>query len=216
MTGLVGFLSSLQGPVLLLVAGLLLIPESGLAIGFFLPGTTLLFALGFCAHAGMVPLAAALAAAAVGAVLGPQVGYFRGRRRRAVPSRWLARVPAGITERVQGYLVRHPMLSVACGQWLVSARMLTPWLSGRLLPWRRFTLANVPSAVLWATSLVTLGYLVGVEVTQRLNVGMTVVGVVAVVAVLGFALVRALKPANSAGCRLPFIVKARSAPASGG
>ncbi len=108
------------------------------------------------------------------------------------------------------------MLSVACGQWLVSARMLTPWLSGRLLPWRRFTLANVPSAVLWATSLVTLGYLVGVEVTQRLNVGMTVVGVVAVVAVLGFALVRALKPANSAGCRLPFIVKARSAPASGG
>jgi membrane protein DedA with SNARE-associated domain len=190
MTGLAAVLGSLQGPVLLLVAGLLLIPESGLAIGFFLPGTTLLFALGFCAHAGLVPFAAALPVAAAGAVLGPQVGYFRGRRRKDAPSWLLDRLPASIPRKVEAYLLRHPVLSVACGQWLVSARMVTPWLAGRALPWRRFTLANVPSAALWAVSLTTLGYVAGVQVTQLLNTGMTVVGVGAVLVVAGFALVR--------------------------
>jgi membrane-associated protein len=199
VTGLVAVLGSLQGPVLLLVAGLLLIPESGLAIGFFLPGTTLLFALGFCAHAGLVPLAAALPVAAAGAVLGPQLGYFRGRRRKDAPSWLLNRLPARIPGKVQAYLLQHPVLSVACGQWLVSARMVTPWLAGRTLPWRRFTVANVPSAILWATSLTALGYVAGVQVTQWLNTGMTAIGIGAVVALAGYGVFRALRPSMSAG-----------------
>jgi membrane protein DedA with SNARE-associated domain len=184
------FLSSLPGPLVLLVAALLLIPESGLAIGFFLPGTTVLFALGFAAHAGLVPLWAALPAAAAGAVIGPQVGYLRGRRRRHVRPRWLDRLPGGLFVRVEDCLLRRPTVSIVCGQWLASARMLTPWLAGRLIGWRRFTIANVPSAVVWSTGLVSVGYVVGIQVTQQLNLVLTVAGVAVAVLAIGYWLLR--------------------------
>src|SRR5947209_4979467 len=68
----------------LLVLGLLLFAESGLLIGFFLPGDSLLFVAGFLASAAggnrlpALPIVAAVAF--VAAVAGDQVGFWFGRK----------------------------------------------------------------------------------------------------------------------------------------
>src|SRR3954465_6113480 len=64
---------------------LVLFAETGLLVGFFLPGDSLLFTAGLlCATAATAPLhlspSAVLVAAAAGALLGAQVGYWIGRR----------------------------------------------------------------------------------------------------------------------------------------
>ncbi len=62
--------------------GLLLIvfAESGLLLGFFLPGDSLLLTAGILAQQGKLSLAGVILAVAVGAVLGDSTGYFIGRR----------------------------------------------------------------------------------------------------------------------------------------
>ena len=54
--------------------------ESGLLIGFFLPGDSLLFTAGFLASQDLLNLWLLIAGAAIGAVLGDNVGYATGRR----------------------------------------------------------------------------------------------------------------------------------------
>ena len=68
----------------LLVLGLIVFAESGLLVGFFLPGDSLLFIAGFLAsEAGgnvLPPLPLVLLVAASMAIIGDQVGYVIGRR----------------------------------------------------------------------------------------------------------------------------------------
>jgi membrane-associated protein len=64
---------------------LVLFAETGLLVGFFLPGDSLLFTAGLSCATGAattlhLSLPAVLAAAAGGALLGAQVGYYIGRR----------------------------------------------------------------------------------------------------------------------------------------
>ena len=54
--------------------------ETGLFVGFFLPGDTLLFTAGFFAAQGKLPLIPLLLLLVVAAVLGDNVGYSFGRR----------------------------------------------------------------------------------------------------------------------------------------
>jgi membrane-associated protein len=65
--------------------GIVLFAETGLLIGFFLPGDSLLFTAGVLAAAPVtatvhLPLGAVMLAAAVGACVGAQTGYWIGRR----------------------------------------------------------------------------------------------------------------------------------------
>ena len=57
--------------------------ETGLAVGFFLPGDSLLVVAGFFAAAGKLNLAILLSTLFVAAVVGDAVGYYTGARLRA-------------------------------------------------------------------------------------------------------------------------------------
>src|SRR6187200_2938797 len=64
----------------LLIVGAIVFAESGLLIGFFLPGDTLLFTVGFFAAQGHLPLALSLLVVFVAAVLGDNMGYTIGKK----------------------------------------------------------------------------------------------------------------------------------------
>ncbi len=64
---------------LLLIAGIIF-AESGLLIGFFLPGDTLLFSAGFFSSQGQLPLGWLMLVVVVAAAAGDSVGYSIGRR----------------------------------------------------------------------------------------------------------------------------------------
>ncbi|HWT56083.1 MAG TPA: VTT domain-containing protein [Candidatus Microsaccharimonas sp.] len=63
----------------LLVISLIIFAESGMMVGFFFPGDTLLFSAGIFAASGKLSIGLALACIAVAAILGDNIGYLIGK-----------------------------------------------------------------------------------------------------------------------------------------
>lgn len=86
---------------------------------------------------------------------GTQLGYLRGRRSGLPTPAWLD------AQRQRAiWLLRRGSASLYLAQWLVGLRTLTPRLAGATdFDHRAFTAASAPSAVIWSTTLTTLGYL---------------------------------------------------------
>jgi len=151
-----------SGPVVcLLVLGLLVV-ESGLFVGVFLPGDSLLFGAGLLVGSGRVdvPVAVLAGSAWVGAVMGDTLGYGLGRwfgrawviRGRGAGSRRFLAVAERMYER-------HGWFAIVVCRWFPGVRAIVPTLAGvgRMHP-VRFTVANGLGALLWAVGMVLLGY----------------------------------------------------------
>lgn len=144
-----------------LVLFVLVFIESGLLVGFFLPGDTVLFAAGLLAarEGSGLSLPVLAIGTAIAAVAGDAVGYWTGRR---FGRPWV--------ERRAGRAARHlPRAEAFYEKWGVSAvviarfipwvRTFTPIVAGMAqMPYPRFLAANVVGALLWGSGLIVLGY----------------------------------------------------------
>jgi membrane-associated protein len=142
----------------------LVFAESGILLGFFLPGDTVLFAAGLLSgdpdtHLSLpllivVVLVAAVAGDAVGYWLGARAGLplLEGRNGRVLNAANLA--------RAERFYERYGVLAVVIARWIPWVRTFTPVLAGVAgMPYRRFLPANVVGAVCWGAGLLTLGHL---------------------------------------------------------
>jgi membrane-associated protein len=193
-------LSGIPDSLVLAVMAVILLAESGLLVGVFLPGATLVLAVGFLVRHGVVDVGPAIVTGAVASALGCQVGYLRGRG----PDRWLgrqvaARLGQDRVRRVLSSLDRRAELTIAVCQCFGVVRTLVPRLAGRAGVSRmRFAVFNVPMAFAWASALVLLGYLSGSAYEQvRALVGLAGLPVVASVLIIAW-IVRRLRRARPA------------------
>lgn len=151
-----------SGQVVCLVVFGLLVVESGLFVGVFLPGDSLLFGAGLLVGSGAVdvPIAVLAASAWVGAVLGDSLGYGIGRWGGHA---WLARSRNGRGRRflaaAERMYTRHGWFAIVICRWYPGIRAIVPTLAGvgRMHP-VRFTAANALGALLWAVGMVLIGY----------------------------------------------------------
>jgi membrane protein DedA with SNARE-associated domain len=175
------FFGQLPTPLLLLVAGFLVVIEAALVIGVVLPGASALLTLGLITESGLVPLPFALVTGSVSALVGSSLAFASGRMRpAALSNRWLASPRAAMAKTL---LARFGGAAVLLGQWVVGARTLTPRLAAAAgLPYRRFAPWNMPSAAVWGSVMVLLGYAAG-EAYQRLSWVLTAVGALLLVVV---------------------------------
>ena len=147
------------GLVYLLVFGFVFV-ESGILLGFFLPGDSLLFGAGLLAASPYsdVSLVALAVGVSVAAVAGDAVGYWTGRRWGRP---WLERKPkmAKHIERAEAFYDRWGPVAVVVARWFPWLRTATPVIAGvARMPYRRFVVANVIGALSWGAGLVLLGY----------------------------------------------------------
>ena len=169
-TSLTDLTSMTSAGVYLVVVGLVFV-ESGLLVGFFLPGDSVLFAAGLLSadpDSGIsLPLMAG--AVAVAAVAGDAVGYWSGRR---LGRPWLLRRAgqpqrAGRAERAayrvdqaEEFYRRWGSLAVIIARFIPWVRTFTPIVAGiGRMPYPKFLLANVVGALIWGSGLVALGRL---------------------------------------------------------
>ena len=145
--------------------------ETGLlVVGFFLPGDTLLVPAGLLCAPGTgrvgphLSLPQVLAAAALGAVAGAQVGFWTGRR---AGGKVLARIGnrrlrAGV-DRTEALLARYGYAkAVVLGRFIPVVRTILNPVAGAIgVPVRTFTLWQVVGGLVWSQSLVLAGYWVG-------------------------------------------------------
>jgi membrane-associated protein len=157
------------GGIVLLAA--IVFAESGLFIGFFLPGDSLLFVAGFLSsNAGgniLPPLPITVAVVFVAAFLGDQVGYLFGRRVgpslfRRPESRLFN--PANAL-RAQEFFERRGSKAVVLARFVPIVRTFVPIVAGvGEMQYRTFVTFNVIGAALWGIGIPTLGFFLG-EIT---------------------------------------------------
>ena len=152
----------------LLVLAAIVFAESGLLIGFFLPGDSLLFIAGFLASRGGRPCpagaAAVAAVASLAAIAGDQVGYLFGRK---VGPRCSTGRRAGCSTRPtwprrRGSSTSHGSKTIVLARFVPIVRTFAPIVAGvGKMHYRTFVTYNVIGGVLWGVGVTTLGYFLG-------------------------------------------------------
>jgi len=171
------FLKNLLDPESILeVGGVLLLlfvvfAETGLLIGFFLPGDSLIFISGLtCATdpqlLGNLSVYSLLPLMMLAAVVGNIAGYAFGRR--VGPSLFNRKDSLLFKRRyldiTQSFYARHGGKALIMGRFLPIIRTFAPILAGVIrIDFGKFMLYNVIGAVLWIGSLGSIGYFLGAK-----------------------------------------------------
>src|SRR5262245_51602310 len=150
--------------------GLILIvfAETGLLVGFFLPGDSLLITAGLFAARGDLDIAwlipSLIAAAIVGNATGYQIGKRTGVALYSRPDSLLFRREH--LRMTHDYYERHGGKTIVIAQFLPILRTFAPVVAGvAQMGYRRFAAYNVVGAILWITSMTSTGYLLGNIIT---------------------------------------------------
>jgi len=151
--------------------------ETGLLIGLVLPGDSLLFVAGLAAGTDalgfQLSLTTLLIFCPVAAFLGSELGYFIGARYgRALFDRPDGRIFN--QERVryaEAWFNRYgPGKAITFGRYIPIVRTLMSPLAGILkMDKKKFTFWNAISAVIWTSSILILGYLLGERVSGSVD-----------------------------------------------
>jgi membrane protein DedA with SNARE-associated domain/membrane-associated phospholipid phosphatase len=164
MTGLLDTLGSLGGAAAYLMVGLFAALETAALVGLFVPGELAMIAGGYIAYQGKAELGSMMALAASCAILGDSLGYLLGRRfgPSLKRTRLGRRVGAERWTRAEQYLLARGGRAVFFGRFVGVLRALVPALSGASrMRYRRFLLWSALGGLLWAPTMVGLGYLAG-------------------------------------------------------
>jgi len=156
------------GPWALLVVCAIVFAETGLLVGFLLPGDTLLVITGLLAFpaAGVITLDIWWVALAIGlaAFLGGEVGYLIGRK---FGPHVFERKESGLfsiknVERTNAFFVRFGGVAVIVARFVPIVRTFAPVAAGvGKMDYRKYSLYNLIGALLWGTGLTLAGYFLG-------------------------------------------------------
>jgi membrane-associated protein len=167
--------------------------ESAVLLDFVVPGEVGMVVAGAAASRNDISPWVLVVFGSAGAVLGDSFSYVIGRRwgmtlvRRW---RWLRRRLEPRFERAHGYFERHGGRAVFVARWVGALRALVPLVAGTSeMPFRRFLPWDAVAAVLWVTTMVWLGALLGddiARVVDRVGTGISlvVVGLIAIVVLI--------------------------------
>jgi membrane-associated protein len=138
--------------------------ETGLLIGFFLPGDSLLFTAGVVAGTGALDIWWLNILLIVAAVAGDSVGYAIGRRigpRLFTREKSLLFNPAHV-ERTRRFYERHGSKTIVIARFVPIVRTFAPTVAGvGQMEYRRFVFYNVAGGVGWVVSMTSAGYTLG-------------------------------------------------------
>jgi membrane-associated protein len=155
--------------------------ETGLLIGFFLPGDSLLITAGLFAARGDFDFATLILSLIPAAIIGNATGYYIGHR----TGQALYQRPDSLLFRrehlkmTHDYYVRHGGKTIVIAQFIPILRTFAPVVAGVAeMGYRQFATYNVVGAILWVGSMTTAGYLLGnlvPNIEQRIHYVVAVV-----------------------------------------
>lgn len=160
---------------LFVYTGLILIvfAETGLAVGFFLPGDSLLVVAGLFAASGKLNLAILLTTLFVAAVVGDAVGYLTGARlgpRLFKRQKSLLFRPSHL-QKAHAFYEKYGGKTIIIARFVPIVRTFAPIVAGAAgMPYRRFVVFNVLGGFLWVTSMILAGYFLGSLLKSKLGI----------------------------------------------
>lgn len=148
----------------LLIIGTIVFAESGLLIGFFLPGDTLLFGAGILAAQGVLPIGWTVAVIVVTNILGNNVGYSIGRRYgpRIFKKKDGVLFRQEYVQKAETFYEKHGGKTVMLARFVPIVRTFAPIVAGVAKMDRRlFTFYNILGSLLWGVGVTLAGYYIG-------------------------------------------------------
>ena len=155
--------------------------ETGLLIGFFLPGDSLLFAAGILSSQGVFDVALLASVLSVAAIVGDAVNYYfglqtgehvfeRGRLRFVRHSHLVA---------AREFYERHGGKAIVLARFVPLVRTFTPFVAGvARMGYRQFLLFNLVGGIGWIVSMLAAGYWLGQIAIVRDHFELTIIGIV--------------------------------------
>ncbi len=143
--------------------------ETGLAIGFFLPGDSLLVVAGLFAAAGKLNLWIMLITLFIAAVVGDAVGYYSGKQMgKAIFSRPKSRFfnPKHL-EKAHAFYEKYGGKTIIIARFVPIVRTFAPIVAGAAdMKYKDFLIYNIFGGFLWVTSMLLAGYFLGGLIEQ--------------------------------------------------
>lgn len=148
----------------LLLIALIIFGESGMMVGFFFPGDTLLFSAGILAATGKLGIASVLVTIALAAIAGDNVGYHIGSKL----GRRLFRKPDSVVfrkeyiDRAEAFYEKHGSKTMLLAHFVPIVRAFVPVTAGAAkMPYAQYVVFDAIGDIAWTLVMVLLGYFVG-------------------------------------------------------
>ena len=191
--------TSMTGWIGYLVLFAVVFAESGLLVGFFLPGDSLLFTVGVVAGAGKLQIWTMIAMLAIASMLGDGIGFllgstlgyrlFENRKSRIFRREYL--------DRTHDFYERHGGKTIIYAKFVPIIRTFAAFIAGvGKMKYARFLSFNVGGAIGWVSLMICLGYLLGNVPFIRQNFEKVVLLIIAVSLVPAALQILRRKPAS--------------------
>lgn len=147
-----------------LVLAAIIFSETGLLVGFFLPGDSLLFAAGFLSSQSIFSLVPLLLILSVAAVVGDFVNYQIGRQmgEHVFEKGRLRFIKHSHLMAAKAFYERHGGQAIILARFAPLVRTFTPFVAGvARMNYRQFALYNIAGGIGWVVSMTVAGYFLG-------------------------------------------------------
>jgi membrane-associated protein len=168
------------GPWIYGLLFLIIFLETGVVVTPFLPGDSLLFAVGAIAAAGVIDIQLVLLLLTAAAIIGDNTNYWIGRavgprvfteRRRFLKHEYLV--------RTQQFYERHGGKTVVIARFIPIVRTFAPFVAGvGRMRYPRFLAFDVGGGILWVCGFGLLGYYFGSQPIIKENFGLAIIAVI--------------------------------------
>ncbi len=175
----------------LMIVAIIIFAENGLLIGFFFPGDSLLFTIGFLVQSKAnfnlnigVVLLVLFIAASVGSSVGYMFGRKLGPRLFKKPNSLLFRQEN--VQKAQDFYDKYGGKTIIIARFVPIARTFVPLIAGiAKMEYKTFMVFNLVGGALWIGSVVSLGYFLGKLLTAiGVNIDMVLLPIVALILIV--------------------------------
>jgi membrane-associated protein len=170
---LIDWMLALLGNYVYLGLWFVIFAETGLAVGFFLPGDSLLVVSGLFAAANKLNVWLVMLAFFLGSVIGDSTGYWTGRvMGKTLFNRESSRIfkPSRV-EKAHAFFEQYGVKTVVLARFVPIVRTFAPLVVGAAeMPYAKFLPFSILGGLLWICSMVLAGYFLGGVIENALNI----------------------------------------------
>lgn len=161
--------------------------ESGLLIGFFLPGDSLIFTAGLLASQGYFPLWLLIIGGSVAAILGDNFGYYFGKRygHKIFNREESFFFHKDHVKRAEEFFKKHGPITIILARFTPVVRTFAPILAGvGKMDYKTFFFYNVTGGIFWIVSLSVLGFYAGKYIPDIDKYIFPIIGVIIIASII--------------------------------
>lgn len=161
--------------------------ESGLLIGFFFPGDSLLFTAGFLASQGFLNIEVLILGCFIAAVLGDSIGYYIGKKLgpKIFTKEKSIFFHKKHLERAQRFYDKHGGKTIILARFVPVIRAFAPVVAGAgKMNYKKFATFNLVGGVLWAIGVTLAGYYLGSLIPEVDKYLLPIVGLIIIASIL--------------------------------